>query len=160
MKTVKLFEMALFMAVVCGSFFACSGDGDDDLNISSSNILGTWYMSYVEDEEWVETSTFRWTFLEDGSFLCERGNEKNGWKDAHSYNMFDRDLKRNYSLADGNLYIGTKLIGRFLSLRKDRFVLQWEEYNQELVFKKELDDRYRKNYNSGGFPRLSVNRAD
>lgn len=48
MKTVRFLRMAIIMAVVCGTFSACSGDDDLIENVTTSDVAGTWYLQQTE----------------------------------------------------------------------------------------------------------------
>ena len=58
MKKINYLMMLLYMATISSGFVSCGSDDDDDSPTTDSNgnpsVVGTWYWSSEDDEDWDE----------------------------------------------------------------------------------------------------------
>ena len=144
--------MALLMVIVCGFFSACSSEDNED-EITSSSILGTWYFKTVSYNNDYGSGTFdlpqkgeyniyfyRVTFYDNNLVTFERRDGNERWY-AYCYVPYTvdriyriddywgvgtRDGKGTYSFFDNTIYIGEKLFGKVKTLTKSKMVIDCE----------------------------------
>lgn len=88
MKTARTIGMTVLTVIVCSLMAACSSDNEQDGEIDSNAIVGTWYA--MVDGDYTE-----WIFNSDGSCGWKeyKADKKTvSWHDTGSYKLVDNIL--------------------------------------------------------------------
>ncbi|MCH5181703.1 MAG: lipocalin family protein [Prevotellaceae bacterium] len=136
MKTKFSFPLTIFLLLL--SMIPFSSCSDDDEEVSSSNLIGTWQYTGGKGwegydghkNEWIDDDTddYTWTFKQDGTFI--------EWEGGSSYEYYDWKLKGNKLFIDGDEVTITTLTSNTLVVEMYEKDDDGWEYWEQMSFKK------------------------
>lgn len=132
MKTFRFIGMAILMAVVCGTFFACSGDDEDSADSQGATpLIGQWEEYGAVDSRPYGKMYFEldgtYRFYGGGSVAVEKGRYKVNMK-KNIITLYDRsgstdhddsDQERGFFMSDNDhLRFQARKDGRYYDFRR------------------------------------------